>query len=154
MKKILHLFAITVLLASCEKESLSRSQLIGSWEIKKILPLDANSDIRGLDFRNGIFTFNKNGSFVLTDNVDTYEGHWILHRDEYSTNCNTDQDGIEVCDHDWTETLELEATQTSTQQKKAATFQFVAFLNEHSFTGKLYSPVGRPAFEYTFEKKN
>jgi hypothetical protein len=152
MKRILHLFTIAVLFVSCEKESLSADWLIGSWKIKKILPLNGNSGFQELVFRNGTFTFNENRSFIFKNFSEIYEGYWVLSEDQQERDCYTGLDGNRECNYDVYEELYLEATQTTTQQKKTANFKFLTFSTDGTFTGRIYSPTGIAAFEYTFEK--
>jgi len=148
--KSLFLFSLIVVVAAgCKKDAVATGNLQGSWYIKKITGINGFTSTAGLDFTNGVFTFNNDGSLDYKEGMGaTYKGTWNLTDINQVGNCSTAADGTQSCNYFWETTLQLDVVKVGGLQKKTAYFEFFEFIDTTNFKVQLV-----PSHEYIFSKK-
>ncbi|MGG9963100.1 hypothetical protein [Ferruginibacter sp. SUN106] len=155
IRNLLFLLPLLFLFSACEKtKDFDVNQLYGTWNIKKIVPLNGNTNTSGLDFVYGKFTFNTADNFQFINYTrEVFTGTWLLQQEQVEVNCTTATDGTRSCNHDWNVSIRLDATgQVAGQPGKNAYFEYLSFTDADHFTGKLTSSGNIATHEYTFER--
>ena len=156
MKKTFILFLLVVFFTSCIKEVLDNSdskKLRGTWRIREVKVVSGNGNFTGVDFREGEFTFIKDGTLQFRNaSGEMYTGTWLLDNKKEQTDCYIAPDGNTVCADTWNTTLYLNAKTANGQQKKAAYFEYLSFSGNTNLKATFRTtPVH--SYEYRLEKK-
>ncbi|GAB2806040.1 hypothetical protein [Ferruginibacter profundus] len=151
----LFLLSLILLFSACQKtKDFDANQLYGTWNIKKITPLNGNTNTTGLDFVYGEFTFTAGNNFQFVNYTrEVFTGNWLLNQEQVETDCTTAADGTRSCNHEWNVSLRVNATgQVAGQPAKNGYFEYLSFTDANHFTGKLTSSGGIGTHEYNFER--
>jgi len=159
MKKIFLAFLIPLTFSSCVKTILQnvdlendKKKIQGAWHLKKIEIITNQNNYYGLDFLDGDFGFNEDGTLgFITAAGEAYRGTWSVNIKETTTGCYTAPNGDQVCNTEWNHLLNLNVRQINAQKTKTASFESVTFQGDNNFKALIY--VNYLTYMYYFERK-
>ena len=80
-----NIYSTTILLSllffvSCSKNIFKPydDRIIGSWKIEEVNRVGFGGDTDNLPFKEGVFTFNDNGSLTYMNPSGTFQGSWTI----------------------------------------------------------------------------
>ena len=129
MKKLYVASAVLFMLAGCSKDFLKSydRRIVGSWYISQVNRVGICGNFEELAFREGTFTFNRDGTLTFTDgsgNVST--GSWDIQK----RNINN-----EVI-----RTFQITTVDFNTQQVRSEFYDDMNFRSTDHFVAKINNP--------------
>lgn len=132
MKKLLFLmFSLLLMLAACNKDSFKRyeKRIVGDWTVDEITSFGIGS--LSLDFAQGKYQFNKDGSFLYSGNDrTTYTGKWEIRKYWENNNCSD-------CSSDYVRALLVSAVDPKSGEMKSEYFDEIKFTSANRFKASI-----------------